>query len=212
MIIRPDGRLVVLTPTKTGTRSLEAALSEQGWAVVMPRHGRVLPDAVLLKPRATIRVFITIRNPYARLLSAYTYGRAQGYSGWFLGKAEGSFLTFLRAWARDVDERLLRLRHHDWLTPQADYYLSAMDYTENVKLLKLEDGGTRGMLEAIRKHDRKVRPVEEHRNRSKSMEGKAWEEVWEIKHLDAVGSRLDRDLDLGGYGYPLPAGLGRKRP
>lgn len=210
MILSRDakgGGTVILTPTKTGTRSAESALTASGLFVVeMPRHGKTVPEEYR---QGT--VIVTVRHPHARLVSAYFYGRksANNPPSWFYGKADGGFVRFVRAWveARKNQKR----KHHDWTATQSEYVSAAVETNGGVRVSvhRLEDGGTGGLIDKLRKRYPNLTADAKHVNRSMP-EGKTWEEFWTAPLLEEVGPYLDVDLALGGYARPTPAVHGRK--
>lgn len=194
MILSVDERVAIMTPTKTGTRSLEAALVKGGaerFFVQMPRHAPTAP------PRFS-KVFVAIRHPHARLVSMWGYGRRSPH-GWFIGKVEGSFEAFVEAWTTCRDAMKIG-KHHDWTSLMSDYVDA--NSGRKPRVFRLEDDSVNAIQRALLKLGYPITITEKHVNGSSHDQ---WESYWTKRALDTIGDRLDPDLDLGSYIRPKRA-------
>jgi|LakMenEpi03Aug12_release.lakeMendotaPanAssembly.Ray.scaffolds.fasta_scaffold26353_4 hypothetical protein len=139
MIVSKDRRNIVATPTKTGTYSIEAGLKNKGWLIGRPRHRSSIPSWVVTNE--PIKLHLTMRNPFARILSMYTYGFTSNHSRLKLWGRNG-WPDFVKNWceARVEDPE----KFHDWVSTYFDYFarLQAIDDREiaSISIHRIEDG------------------------------------------------------------------------
>lgn len=197
MLISPDRSQVILTPTKTGTKSLEAAFTKHGWTAHMPRHDRRLPIGI----RGRARCSVIIRNPYDRLRSMYTFGLHTKHSTllrWatFSDSKEASFEFFLHNWLAARRGR----KNPDWTTTYSEYLQHAQGECRDgtmVTVFKIELG-TGPILKMF-----KLPPEERHVNRSADKKVPKPPMYWTGKNVDMVAEVLEDDMELGSYEIPF---------
>lgn len=192
MLLANDHKAVVLTPTKTGTFSLESSLHGRGFERTMPRHRRDIPE-----PWHGADVYLLIRNPYARLVSAYKYGIVHKHS-LLLRWGEHGFEAFCENWAtaRDNGKSL------DWTTLYSEYIEQAQQTNPcRVSYFKLEDDGVAGLAAHLKKQYPDIPVVNRRINTSDKVETP----LWTREALAAIGDRLLPDMARGNYMKPRPA-------
>jgi hypothetical protein len=92
VIVIPKVRMVICTPTKTGTEALLSALVRRGGVgeKVMPKHRISVPeDYKQWKGMDKWRRVLVVRNPWHRLVSMYYFLR-KGNSSW----GKGNYISF----------------------------------------------------------------------------------------------------------------------
>lgn len=196
MIVNKEGTVIVFTPTKTATKSIESEVKadkECRHLVVMPRHGWTLPKGLTF-PNNPEKGHILIRNPYARLVSMYQFGLHTKHST-LLKMGEDGFESFCFEWAR---RRTLK-KDPFWTMTYTDYYKAALRIVPQCKIHVLEANGLRALLKAIGIEKKKtegvkhVNAVHQHFDRKPA---------WTKRALDAVEEHLQYDVKMGSYAVP----------
>lgn len=191
MLLADNKEFVVPTATKTGTFSLESVLTKNGFGQIMPRHRTRVPDGW-----HKARVIFMIRNPYARLVSAFRYGIVKKHS-WLLRSAGPTqdFEVFCRNWANAFDDGKAK----DWTTTLTEYVEDAERTNPNsVTLVRLEDDGVHGLLKVVGLGHLPDKNI----NKSHDRFEEKWNHLWTPNALAAVGDRLKEDLSLCNYKRP----------
>ena len=185
MLLSNDKRFVILTPTKTGTFSLEAALKERGgWEQRMPRHGMEIPKAW---HKAT--VLVMCRNPYHRLVSMYHYGKVKKHSR-LLKWGQHGFPAFVRNW---LDARA-KGKPHDWVTLVSEYLDAARETNLATECYPLEEQGVKHILQRLGCPE-----LERHNNRSADRFTERPQDLWTPELVRLARPVLLRDIRLGNY-------------
>jgi len=184
-------KVVIATPTKTGTDSLNASL-KPSLEFILPKHRSFVPDTI----DTATDIHMMIRNPYARLVSAFRYLR-KGTFQWAQSYAETSFDAFLDYylwsrenrpvldWTRTYSEFLYDL-YESLPFPDEEANLTLWDIRAIPDLLKYLDTY----------HGVEYRP-DLHRNKAKEV--KPWTAVWTKRRLKKLGDTFASDCELGGY-------------
>jgi len=195
MLLSADQRFAIPTATKTGTFSLESSLTKSGtFYQMMPRHAVEVPDS-----HHGATVLIMLRNPYARLVSMYTWGFKKKHSTlmrWGADGRDSGFDDFLRNWCAAFDKR----HNPDWTTLLAQYVQKAQETNNRVRLFKLENDGVDAMCGYLRRQYPNVQFLPKRINTS-AAEG-SWVCNWTKGRVKLVGNRVWADLDLGDYKAP----------
>lgn len=191
MITNKSFTTVIVTPTKTGTKSMESALKSQGWEVFMPRHASVIPEAYKYNG---LKVFLTIRNPYSRLVSMYRFGIVTNHS-YLLRMGMLGFDSFCENWVRSLKTH----KPHDWAMTYSNYLdaLLRQGYM-GTRVLKIEKG-TAAALKAVG-----AAPVERHVNKSHDRPTSPTV-YWTKANLKVVGPAVQEDCERFGYTFNEPA-------
>lgn len=196
MIHSKDRKTVIVTPTKTGTKSLEATLKSVGWDVVMPRHAWQIKECKW----AVRTIVLPIRHPYKRLQSMYFFGLATNHST-LLGWGAGGFDLFLANWAREKERR----KSPYWTMTYSDYHTSLQQQIQDrtnhfhdcirFVLPRLEDG------HADLLHNCLLLPnvSERHVNKTKLAKPVNTEALWTRSNIKTVEKLLAPDMALGRY-------------
>lgn len=199
MILSDNRSLAILTPTKTGTMSLEKALGGRGFFVKMPRHARHIPEDYA-RPLSNVAVIVVARHPHDRMVSMYRFGLSRmSASSWFYRLDMSTFEGFLRGWAEQRD----RGRRTDWTSTISDYVREAKAARHPVYVLDAVALGTRGFAAHLEPYVPGIRDAAPavHVNASgKLADRKKW---WTRAAHRVVGDRLDEDLKLH-YKYERP--------
>lgn len=198
MLISPDLSKVILTPTKTGTKSFESAFQHYGWEKVMPRHARRVPKHL----QGKVAIALPIRNPYDRLRSMYTFGLQSKHTTLLRWAHPNgltqppSFKAFLDQWCAEMHWR--KPIHLDWTSTYSDYLRCAQQECAKgrpVVLMKLENG----IPAALRLFG--LPPIERHVN-SSSKAKPPETKFWTKDNVSMVRKLLQEDLELGDYSIP----------
>lgn len=191
MIIKNDQTLVIPTPTKTATFSLESGFRSNGdYTIIKPRHRHTFP-AYMGNVRPVVAMLI--RHPYARIFSAWRWMKEHG--GYALGRAE-TFEEFCEDWVTAAKARL----KHDWTFRYTDYYQyyrRALGLRK-IRIFCLEQDGVQRLQEfcGVTVEPRHVNASSKHLPKD---ERPRWEDHFTHRCRELVRRYLKPDLKLGGY-------------
>jgi len=127
MLISPAGHVVVCTPKKCGTHSVNGLLEPSGFRVVSPWHRTDVPFGA-----ADIRIMM-IRNPYERFYSMFHFTR-RCHSAYLNKQAKSSFNEWFDAFF-SADK-------NDWTKTLSDY----ADEFKPKYLVRIDDPNWAGYL------------------------------------------------------------------
>jgi len=189
MILKNDQTIVIVTPTKTGTFSLESCFRTQSdYSIIKPRHRHTLPDYSAW-PEAV--VIIPIRHPFARIFSAYMWTRGNYSRIWHDAV---NFEEFCVRWRDAFDNK----RNHDWTWRYCDYVNYHAERGRSVELFKLERNGVAQILDRCN-----VDVAPRHINKtSKDVPREQrphWRDHFNMNCYRLLLDPLQPDLDLGAY-------------
>jgi len=196
VILIPDQKAVLATPTKCGTYSWEIISRKMGWRTIRTQHRMDVPDAFSHYSQR----LMTVRNPYSRLVSVYFW--LSGPSGWTNWKGKIShtvewedwFWMFLE-WKDEADLKEINTHRspHVWtnsLSQNADIFVPRY-------FVKLEDG-VHGLELALGLPKGSL-PDLTHSNRNTGRPKRSLEEWYDKAMLKAANKWMQEDCERFGY-------------
>ena len=204
MLQSKDYKHLIITPTKSGTISLEAVLVKKGYTFTYPRHTWKIEDRVCPELQ---QVHMMIRHPHLRLLSMYHFAIVRENT-YILKMAKHGFKDFCVQWADKRDRMLnvgLGVKGINWLLLYDDYLRlihsqlkeAAADHVK-VYTYRLEKEGQKQMLRSLLPNDEVPQDQVVKNDSSKHFEAPI-EHYWNKETFAIIGDRLDADLRLSGY-------------
>lgn len=195
MLVSNDRRFIVPTATKTGTFSVESCLNGRGFHRLLPRHRDTVPST-----HKGSEALMLVRDPYARLVSMYRYGKVKKHS-FLLKLGEGGFPMFVTQWCM---LRKAGKGPHDWMTLLAEYVdRIAKSGARKVTTYRLESAGVAELLKRVRvEYPRHTYPTDKHINESADRFDEPWQALWTPQLVRLAAPLLAPDCALGEYRAP----------